>query len=114
MLQKMDKIRDELHTYRDEYGLSRKTLCVLNENKEYRQILKDEGELPDGVYPDTSEKNVDDMFFYTVTKPNLTESEIMEYLIYKKLELLRVIKRCVVFFTVLTIISLIIILFSLF
>ena len=45
--------------------------------------------------------------FYTIHETDLTESEIREYLTYKQLSLIRTIKNCVMFFTVLTIIGMI-------
>ena len=65
-------------------------------------------ELPKNIYnclDSAYEESTED--FCESSEPGLTESEIMEYLIYKKLELLKTIKNCVVFFTVLIAISLV-------
>ena len=45
--------------------------------------------------------------FYTVFETDLSQQEILEYLTYKKLDLIRTIKNCIVFFTVLTVLSII-------
>lgn len=101
-------LKEELEGYRFEYDLLQSIPCSSQENKEYQQLLKDGGTLPEGVFPyvydngDTSKTE-----FYTVHETDLTESEIKEYLTYKKLGFLRTIKNCVVFFTVLAVIGLI-------
>lgn len=49
--------------------------------------------------------------FYSVNVPELSNEEKLDYILLKKLQTLKTIKNCVMFFTVLTVISLI---FSLF
>ncbi len=105
-----DKInlRDELRSYKFEFDLLQKTPCSKQENKEYQKLLKDGGVLPDGVYAcvyDNGETSTTE--FYTVYESDLTESEIAEYLTYKKLSLLKTIKNCIVFFTAVTIIGMV-------
>ena len=77
--------------------------------------MKKEGvPLPDGVEEFTTEELGTNYAtgdgpsgeFYHLYQANLTESELTEYLTYKKLDMLRTIKNCIVFFTVLTVISL--------
>ena len=101
-------LRKELRSYKYEFDLLQKIPCSKSENKKYKELLENGQELPKGVfrykYFDDSESNE----FYTVYEPDLTEQEIVEYLTYKKLEILNTIKNCVVFFTVLTVISLIV------
>ena len=100
-------VRNKLRDYRFDFDLLQKIPCSKQENAEYEKILKDGGALPEGVFaykydgiPSTSE-------FYTIYEPDLTEHEITEYLTYIKLNFLRTIKNCVLFFTVLTVIGLI-------
>ena len=101
-------LRDELRAYKFEFDLLQRIPCSKQENKEYQKNLKGGGVLPEGVFPyvyengDTSEAE-----FYTVYEADLTNSEIMEYLTYKKLSYIRTIKGCVKFFTVLTIIGMV-------
>ena len=69
--------------------------------------------MPDGVYAyryDDGRTSTEE--FYTIYEPDLTEQEITEYLTYKKLSFLRTIKNCVLFFTVLTIITIVVSLIS--
>lgn len=70
--------------------------------------MKNGGVLPEGVYAyvyDDGETSTTE--FYTIYETDLTESEISEYLTYKKLSLIKTIKNCIMFFTVLTIIGMI-------
>lgn len=97
-------LRNELRYHKFEFGLLQKIPCSKKENREYKKILKDGGTLPDGVYAyryDDGRTSTEE--FYTIYETDLTEQEITEYLTYKKLSLLRTIKNCVLFFTVITI-----------
>lgn len=70
--------------------------------------MKDGGVLPKGVFAyvyDSGETSTTE--FYTVYETDLTESEVKEYLTYKKLSLIKTIKNCIMFFTVLTIIGMV-------
>lgn len=82
--------------------------CSKAENKQYQQILKKGSILPNGVYAYVDEFDVaSTKEFYPVYETDLSQQEILEYLTYKKLDFIRTIKNCIVFFTVLTVISLI-------
>lgn len=102
-------LKEELKSYKYDFDLLQKIPCSKSENKKYKELLKNGQELPKGVfrykYFDDSESNEE---FYTIYDPNLTEQEIIEYLTYKKLKILNTIKNCVVFFTVLTVIALVV------
>lgn len=105
-------LRDELRTYRFEFDLIQKIPCSKQENKEYQKLLKENGVLPDGVYAYVNDGGVASTTqFYTVYETDLTESEITEYLTYKKLKLISTIKNCIIFFTVLTILVILVYLF---
>ena len=101
-------LRDELRSYKFEFDLLQKIPCSKQENREYQKILKEGGVLPEGVFAyvyDSGETSKTE--FYTIYETDLTESEITEYLTYKKLSLIRTIKNCVMFFTVSTIIAMV-------
>ncbi len=96
-------LREKLREHKFEFGLLARTPCTKQENKEYLQILKDGGNLPEGVRAYSYEPDE----FYRIQEADLSEAEIQEYLTYKQLSLIRTIKNCVVFFTVLAVIGLV-------
>ena len=101
-------LRKELRNHKFEFDLLQKIPCNKQENKTYQQHLKEKGTLPDGVFAyvyDNGETSTTD--FYTIYEPDLSESEIREYLAYKQLSLIKTIKNCVLFFTILTIIGMV-------
>lgn len=99
--------REELLAYKYDFHLMQKLPCSKEENKAYTKLLKDGKPLPEGVLKYDYSYNEGTEDFYTIYTPDLTDEEIAEYLTYKKLALLRTIKNCVVFFTVLTVIGLV-------
>ena len=108
MAKEKRNLRDELRSYKFEFDLLQKIPCSKQENKDYQNLLKNGGVLPEGVYAyvyDNGETSTTE--FYTIYETDLTESEISEYLTYKKLSLIKTIKNCIMFFTVLTIIGMI-------
>ena len=101
-------LREELRYHKFEFDLLQKIPCTKQENKVYQQILKRGGTLPDGVFAyvyDSGETSQTE--FYTVYEADLSEAEIREYLAYKQLSLIRTIKNCIVFFTILTVIGMV-------
>lgn len=91
------RVKDELLAYRLEFGVVDKKQCTQEENKLYSELLKEGKPLPKGVF-----KYVDlDNWFYTVEGDELNDAEKSEYLAYKQLNMLKTIKNCVLFFTVL-------------
>lgn len=101
-------LRNKLRSYKFEFDLLQKIPCSKQENNEYQKLLKTGGSLPEGVFAyvyDDGEASTTE--FYTIYETDLSEQEIMEYLTYKKLSLLKTIKNCVLFFTILIIIGMI-------
>ena len=88
-----------------------KALCTQKESEEYKDLLEQGKRLPEDVYrADSDWRNVNDAGdseFFRLVRPDITQEDIMEYLMYKKLDMLKTIKNCVVFFTVLVIIGII-------
>ena len=102
-------LRDKLRSHKFEFNLLQKTPCTKQEKKKYQKLLKDGGTLPEGVFAydyDLGETSPSE--FYTIYETDLSESEIREYLTYKQLSLIRTIKNFVLFFTILTIIGIVI------
>ena len=100
-------LRKELRDYKMEFDLLQKTPCTTEENEKYEKLLKSGGTLPDGVFAYTYGGEESTSEFYTVYEADLTEAEIQEYLTYKQLSMIKTIKNCVLFFTVLTILGMI-------
>ena len=105
--EKMD-IKKELQQLRFDMNFLQKIDCTKEENKTYQKLLKNGESLPNGVYqykdPTTGEYIPS---FYTIWDPELTDAEKQEYIQYQELLHIKTIKNCAVFFTVLTIISLV-------
>ena len=105
------RIKEVLDEYRLKYDLYDQRLCTDEENKAYRELLKQGEKLPEDIYP--IDASLEDMNitgktkFLELLRTELTQAEIMEYLTYQKLDILATIRNCVVFFTALTVISLI-------
>lgn len=98
-------LRNELREYKFDFDLLQKIPCSKEENQSYAKLIKDGQPLPNGVYryKDGDGKETDS--FYTVYESDLTPEETAQFLTLKKLRMLKTIKNCVVFFTVLTVIS---------
>lgn len=101
-------LRDKLRSYKLEFDLLQEIPCSKEENKEYEKLLNNGEPLPDGVYSCVdADGTTSKTEFYTIYESDLSESEKIEYLTYKKLSLLKTIKNCVVFFTILIVIGLV-------
>ncbi len=105
--EKLD-LRNELQQLRFDMNFLQKIDCTKEENKTYKQMLKNGESLPVGVYQHR-DSTTGDYFdsFYTVWDPELTDAEKQEYIQYQELLHIKTIKNCALFFTVLTIISLV-------
>ena len=82
--------------------------CSKEENKQFRQLKKNGEALPDGIREYQDVNGVVTGEFFRIYDAGLTENERLEYTFYGMLQQLRAIKKCCVFFTTLTVISLII------
>ena len=94
-------LRNELRLYKFDFDLLQKIPCSKKDNKKYEKLLKDGGVLPEGVFAygyETGDASTTE--FYTVYEADLTEAEIVEYLTYKKLSMLRTIQNCILVLTV--------------
>lgn len=105
-------LRNELRLYKFDFDLLQKIPCSKKDNKKYEKLLKDGGVLPEGVFAygyETGDASTTE--FYTVYEADLTEAEIVEYLIYKKLSMLRTIQNCILALTVSSIIYMVVSIF---
>ena len=100
--------RGRLNALRLKEEMLIQTFCSEEENRAYAAMLERGEPLPAGVYQEEDiwgEGRADS--FYPVLDGGLTEAEAREYLLLRQLAQLRVIKGCVIFFTVLTALSLV-------
>ena len=108
MAKQEKNLRQVLLGYKYDMDLIQKVSCTKEENADYTARMKAGQPLPENVYRYEYETGIDGCEFYRIYEPELTEQELAEYLTFKQLKLLSTIKNCVVFFTVLTVISLVI------
>lgn len=105
-------LRDELRLYKFDFDLLQKIPCSKKDNKKYEKLLKDGGVLPEGVFAYGYESgDASTTEFYTVYEADLTEAEIVEYLTYKKLGMLRTIQNCILVLTVSSIVYMVVSIF---
>lgn len=105
-------LRNELRLYKFDFDLLQKIPCSKKDNKKYEKLLKDGGVLPEGVFAygyETGDASTTE--FYTVYEADLTEAEIVEYLTYKKLSILKTIQNCILVLTVSSIIYMVVSIF---
>ena len=105
-------LRDELRLYKFDFDLLQKIPCTKQENKKYQKLLKEGGVLPEGVF--AYSQGTDDVStteFYTVYETDLTDSEITEYLTYRKLGMSRIIQNCILVLTISSIIYMVVSIF---
>ncbi|MCC8192601.1 MAG: hypothetical protein LIO41_06160 [Ruminococcus sp.] len=100
-------LKAQLDSYKFEFGLLQKVPCSKEDNNKYQNLQKNGGGLPVGVYSYSNGDVFENDTFYTVYEPYLTETEKQDYLTLKKLNMIKTIKNCAIFFTVLAVISLI-------
>ena len=100
-------LKKELVQFRYEFGVHEQIDCTEEQNAQYRQLAKENKPLPARVYCRNSDPTAEYATFYSVSEMELTPEQLNEYLQYKQLKTLTSIKKCMVFFTVLTVISII-------
>ena len=105
-------VKEIIRDLKEELLLVQKIDCTKEENKIYREMLKRGEPLPEGVYKYEDSIGNDDLGFYTLYIPEMSSEETKEYILLKQYTELRTIKRCMIFFTVLTVISIVLSLFA--
>ncbi len=102
-------LKKELNYLQYELQLLQKSDCSKEENKKYKELLKQGQDLPEGIYRYKAESGEYLDQFYTIHKPTeLSSDERMEYILLKQFQQVKTIKNCVLFFTILTVVSLVI------
>lgn len=97
-------LRKEYDNLKEELGMVYFDYCDEEENNRCAELVHDNKPLPEGV------KHASDMDFrfYREVASDMTEAEIKQYLLMKQTSYLKTIKNCTLFFTILTVISVII------
>ena len=108
MAQEIFDIKKDLRRLRRELKLEQKIPFTYKENKKYAKMKKNGENLPAGVHESLYVDGGSTNEFYTLYQADLNDREIAEYLAYKQIEMVRTIKNCVVFFTTLTVIGLVV------
>ena len=101
------KLTKELEQLKYELGILKEVGCSDSETEEYRKLLSQDMPLPDGILRRDPEGSIEYASFYKIERTALSKDELIEYMQYKQLKSIITIKKCVVFFTVLAVISLI-------
>lgn len=90
-------------------NLVRKLDCTKEEEKIYSENIKNNQPLPEGIYYESAAAgNQFNGRFYRISKPQISEEDLKLYFSLKQLSGINTIKKCILFFTILTIISLMI------
>lgn len=92
----MSKLRKELNDARIELDVVEKMRCTQEEDKKYRQLIKEGKSLPDNIY---SNSEFPGSFMKLITS-DLTTDELRELMLYKQTLYLQGIKGAVVFMAV--------------
>lgn len=100
-------MHEELRSLEFDMGFLQKIECSKEDTKKYKAMLKNNEPLPEGIYQQRDSTS-GDLIFYTIYKSELSEEEKQEYIQLKKTSYIETIKNCAIFFTVLTVISLVI------
>ncbi len=102
-------IMSEFNELRSLVGTSVKKDCSLEEVNGYRNLLRENKPLPQGVFWINKDDNVsvDQAVFAKYENLDVNKDELVEFLLCKCFGVLNTIKNCVVFFTVLVVLELI-------
>ncbi len=92
--------REDLRDLRTAHGLIQRIDCSKEENKAYRQHLKNGESLPENVHRYTDVNDAPMNEFYTEKMIDLDEAEKQEYILLLQLSKIETIKKCVIFFTI--------------
>ena len=112
MAKSRSDVKEIIRDLKEELLLVQKIDCTKEEDEIYREMLKRGESLPDGVYKYEDSLGNDDLGFYTLYIPEMSSEETKEYILLKQYMELRTVKRCMIFFTVLTVISIVLSLFA--
>jgi hypothetical protein len=101
----MRSLKRKLRELHIKHGVFNQVLCSEEESVSLRLLKKSGEPLPDDIYLKYAHILDDKGRFYRLTKADITEKEINELLMYQQTSYLKSIKNGVMFFVVLTIIT---------
>lgn len=102
------KLYKDLLELRCDSGLYQAVDCSEEENYTYLEMLEQGKELPKDVIRRIDSNGAELNQFYRVAPMKMTSEEMQEYIRLKQAKDLHTIRNCVVFFTVLTVIFLVV------
>lgn len=102
--------KEDLSKLMTEIGVDNKVFCDENETKQFNDFIKNNMQLPTGVY--VAEALNGARCFYRIERSGLSEEEQKQYLFLKLVADIQSIKKCTQFFAVLAIIGLVLGLFA--
>ena len=88
-------------------GLANIRHCSVDESEKYRQMLKEKKPLPESIFEDQ-------YGMYEIVPEKCTQEDVYEYLLYGIYKNTKIIKGCVIFFTVLMVIAIVVGIIALF
>lgn len=105
-----ESLRNSLNNLRQEFQITQKQPCSTEDEKKYSQLMAEGRTLPENIIvsKDYGMGNEVTYHFYTTKNLELSNEELSEYIMLKQLKNIQTIKNCVVFFTVLSVVSLLI------
>lgn len=106
-------LKQKLISYRRENRILEKITVSEEDTKKYIDMIANNDPLPKGIYKEESYANGKTYFYYWSDTEELSENELIELVLHTQLKSINTIKKCVVFFTVLAIISLVLAFISL-
>ena len=101
----MSNLKKELNEIMLELGLVRHEPCSLEENDKYQKMERKDENLPDGI---SSDEDSAYPIFKKIVTSDLSTEEINNLMMYRQTLYLKSIKSSMIFFVVLSIISLIV------
>ena len=96
----------KLRAYKKFHGMIQTNPCSEQDNRKYRELLRQGQPLPPNVFQYINELSTSQACFYEEYRAEITDAQVMEFLAFKQEAHLNTIKKCVVFFTVLACIGL--------
>ena len=101
-------IRKEIRYAKLDIELLQRLPYTDEDNKKYMNLIQRGEVLPEGIFRYEASDGTALNEFYSIYDPQLTEKEQQEYIALMQYQELKTIRKCVVFFTVLAIVSLVI------